>query len=33
LIVNEVDARRTGKGIQEFRAEFTIEISDGHGAW
>jgi len=33
LVVNQVDAGRTGKCCEEFRAEFPIEISDGHGQW
>ena len=33
LVVNEVDTGRAGKRLQEFRAEFPVEISDGHGLW
>ena len=33
LVVNEVDAGRAGKSIQECRAEFPVEISDGHSPW
>jgi hypothetical protein len=30
LIVNEVDAGRTGEGLEEFRAKLAVKISDGH---
>lgn len=33
LVVNEVDARRAWKRLQEFHSEFQVEISDGHGPW
>ena len=32
-VVNEVDAGRTGKRLQEFRAEFPVEISCCHSRW
>ena len=33
LVVNEVNAGRAGKCLQEFRAEFPVETSDGHEPW